>query len=78
MIFLDVKLSRIKKRSELRWWHVRNVHLVISYVLDSLWLNFGWEVEEIFLIRNIQFSWLRANPWSLITLKANFLNFYHN
>lgn len=61
MISLDVKLSRIKKRSELRWWHVRNVHLVISYVLDSLWLNFGWEVEEIFLIRNIQFSWLRVN-----------------
>lgn len=60
MISLDVKLSRIKKRSELRWWHVRNV-LVISYVLDSLWLNFGWEVEEIFLIRNIQFSWLRVN-----------------
>lgn len=61
MISLDVKLSRIKKRSELHWWHVRNVHLVISYVLDSLWLNFGWEVEEIFLIRNIQFSWLRVD-----------------
>lgn len=59
MISLDVK-SRIKKRSELRWWHVRNVHLVI-YVLDSLWLNFGWEMEEIFLIRNIQFSWLRVD-----------------
>lgn len=73
MISLDVKLSRIKKRSELRWWHVRNVHLVISYVLDSLWLNFGWEVEEIFLIRNIQFSWLRVNILDL--LKGKFSKF---
>lgn len=73
MISLDVKLSRIKKRSELRWWHVRNVHLVISYVFDSLWLNFGWEVEEIFLIRNIQFSWLRVNILDL--LKGKFSKF---
>lgn len=78
MISLDVKLSRIKKRSELRWWHVRNVHLVISYVFDSLWLNFGWEVEEIFNSKHSVFLVTREYPWSLISLKANFLNFYHN